>query len=67
MPFYEYACGHCGHRFEELIAYADRETAEQKLACPKCGGHELQRLVSMFAPTGAAQTSPPRHSCGSGG
>jgi putative FmdB family regulatory protein len=67
MPFYEYECGHCGHRFEELIAYADRETAEKKLACPQCGARKPQRLISAFAATGAAQNSPPHHSCGSGG
>jgi putative FmdB family regulatory protein len=67
MPFYEYACGHCGHRFDELIAYADREAVEKNLACPRCGAGNPQRLVSTFAPTGAAHDAPPRHACGLGG
>ncbi len=45
MPIYEYLCRACGREFGKLIlTEADRES----LACPKCGGRELERLLSRF-------------------
>lgn len=68
MPFYEYECRQCSHRFEELLAYAERETAEKKLVCPRCGSVGPRRLISTFA---ASASSPSGHAphpgCGSGG
>ncbi len=43
MPIYEYQCRGCGHRFEQLILHST--TPE----CPSCQGHDLERLISMFA------------------
>jgi putative FmdB family regulatory protein len=43
MPIYEYECRACGHRFEQLILHST--TPE----CPSCRGHELDRLISLFA------------------
>jgi putative FmdB family regulatory protein len=68
MPFYEYECRGCGHRFEELLAYTGREEAEKKLVCPQCGKRAPRRLVSTFASALPPESaSEPRHSCGSGG
>lgn len=67
MPFYEYECSQCRFRFEELLPYSEREAAEQRLACPKCGAKHPRRLVSTFAATGASPEAAPGHSCGSGG
>jgi putative FmdB family regulatory protein len=43
MPIYEYRCGNCGERFEELTA-ADAAAP----TCPRCGG-ETERLLSAQA------------------
>lgn len=45
MPIYEYRCGACGKRSSSLLpSYSAPDPA-----CPHCGKHELQRLVSTFA------------------
>ncbi len=43
MPIYEYQCRGCGHQFEQLIIHST--TPE----CPTCHGHDLERLISLFA------------------
>lgn len=43
MPLYEYTCRTCGHAFEVLVRHGDTP------ACPSCQGHDLERLLSMFA------------------
>jgi putative FmdB family regulatory protein len=44
MPLYEYECGSCGHRFEQIQKFSDPSLTE----CPKCGG-PLRKLVSSPA------------------
>lgn len=41
---YNYVCEACGKRFEELVAYSQRD----EVACPACQG-EARVLVSSFA------------------
>jgi len=49
VPIYEYACSKCGEQFEELLrSFRD----EQSLVCPRCGGKQLARRLSVFAPRG---------------
>jgi putative FmdB family regulatory protein len=43
MPLFEYRCRGCAHCFEVLV----RGTTTA--ACPLCQGHDLERLVSLFA------------------
>jgi putative FmdB family regulatory protein len=43
MPLYEYTCRKCRIEFEALILPGI------EAACPKCGGKELERLISRFA------------------
>lgn len=68
MPIHEYVCAACGHAFEELIRSAD-----QQVACPKCGAKKLQRKLSSFAAVvsaaGACRQADecPSRSCCSGG
>lgn len=54
MPIYEFECGQCGARFDELVP-AGTEAA----ACPSCGAPGAQRRLSSFAmsrqPTGRQQ------------
>jgi putative FmdB family regulatory protein len=46
MPIYEFECGACGERFEELVA-AGTGTAR----CPACRADGAERRLSGFAPT----------------
>jgi putative FmdB family regulatory protein len=44
MPLYEYLCKKCGHRFEEIRKFSDKQPKK----CPECGG-VIEQLIS--APT----------------
>lgn len=46
MPIYEFECGGCGERFEELVA-----SATERAACPACGAADASRRLSSFAPS----------------
>ena len=46
MPIYEFECGACGERFEEL-SEAGRESA----VCPACGTEGAERRFSSFGLT----------------
>jgi putative FmdB family regulatory protein len=46
MPIYEYVCTACNGRFQKLVfGYRDPEG----LACPRCGGADVQRAISKVA------------------
>lgn len=45
MPIYEFACGECDARFEELVS----AFGEPKIACPECGSKKVERRFSQFA------------------
>ncbi|MEY2532773.1 MAG: hypothetical protein QOF29_683 [bacterium] len=47
MPIYEYRCTACSERFDELVRNSDTT-----VACPECGGAEVERLLSTFAGVG---------------
>lgn len=47
MPIYEFECGECGARFEELVA---AEVAAA--ACAACGSASTRRLLSTVSPPG---------------
>lgn len=42
MPIYEYACPNCGTHIEEMQKVSDPALTK----CPKCGKHDLQRVIS---------------------
>jgi putative FmdB family regulatory protein len=46
MPIYEFECGGCGARFEELVG------AEAAATCPDCGSERTRRLYSQVSPPG---------------
>jgi putative FmdB family regulatory protein len=60
MPVFEYRCAKCGHVMEVLQKGRNAET----LACEKCGGTEMNKLLSGFA-VGRASESPACDSCSS--
>ncbi len=47
MPIYEYRCQDCQRRVS--IFYRSFSEAEGEPACPRCGGHHLDRLISRVA------------------
>ncbi len=47
MPIYEFDCGRCGDRFEELV-----KSGASAPACPSCGSTRTQRRISSVAPPG---------------
>lgn len=46
MPIYEFECGDCGERFEELVG------AGATASCPACGSEQTRRLLSPVSPPG---------------
>jgi putative FmdB family regulatory protein len=47
MPIYEFECGSCRARFEELVAAGTGE-----MECPACGAAGAGRLLSNVSPPG---------------
>lgn len=45
MPIYEYACGACGHSFEEWQKMSDPPVK----TCPKCKKRRVEKLISQTA------------------
>jgi putative FmdB family regulatory protein len=50
MPVYEYRCGSCEHRFEEIVS-----SSAPAPGCPACGSHRVERMLSSFV-AGPART-----------
>ena len=65
MPIYEYRCEGCGTKFEKLVR---RSPDVPELACPSCGGKQLQQELSTFAaPAGGGGKSAEAPMCPNGG
>ena len=47
MPSYDYECKTCGHEFSEVksIEEHDRDVAEHKVRCPKCGSDDVKHVI----------------------
>jgi putative FmdB family regulatory protein len=54
MPIYEYRCGGCKKKFEQIIL---RGKALDEAVCPKCGSHDAERLLSSFSMSGVSRKS----------
>lgn len=46
MPIYEYLCQDCRRRVSLLVRSISNPG---RPTCPRCGGHQLERLMSRFA------------------
>jgi putative FmdB family regulatory protein len=44
MPIYEYKCKKCGHGFEKILKFSDKQPAK----CPECGG-KIEQVISAPA------------------
>lgn len=51
MPTYEYACRNCNEDFD--MFFKTFGNTEQNPLCPKCKSEDTERLMSVFASTGA--------------
>jgi putative FmdB family regulatory protein len=64
MPNYEYLCKKCGHRFEQIRKFSDKELKK----CPECGG-VLEQVISapavQFKGSGWYVTDYPKKGAGS--
>ena len=47
MPIYEFECGKCGARFEELVT-----AGAEGVPCAECGSTHTRRLMSSVSPPG---------------
>jgi putative FmdB family regulatory protein len=45
MAVYEFSCGKCGERFEELVGPHVGKKVEE-VRCPACGAADVERLMS---------------------
>jgi putative FmdB family regulatory protein len=67
MPIYEYTCGSCNAKFEQLVRSM---SGGEKAKCPKCGSPEAARSLSVFAVSsagpkgGGASDAPACGRCG---
>lgn len=57
MPFYEYKCKSCEHRFEELQSMDD----EPIKACPKCKKEEVEKLIALTFKGNVTYNNPKEH------
>ena len=65
MPHYEYLCRKCGHRFEQIRKFSDKQLRK----CPECGG-VIEQVISapamQFKGSGWYVTDYPKKGAGSG-
>jgi putative FmdB family regulatory protein len=64
MPLYEYRCDGCGHVFETLMGFSEKDT---DVACPKCGRKKAEKLMSACRMAKGASSSAGASSCGTKG
>ncbi len=63
MPLYEFACDHCGKKFEELFRSM---TDRRRPRCPKCRSGNVHKCFSTFSAAGGS-TGKGRGGGGGGG
>ncbi len=58
MPIFEYKCNDCG----TVCEFLEKSKETQKHQCSKCGGSNLQKMLSGFA-VGQSKSANPCESC----
>lgn len=64
MPLYEFVCKPCDLVFEELFKSASEK---RRIRCPKCGGEDVGKKLSLFGTRTAGESGSFRGSAGGGG
>lgn len=62
VPIFEFVCGKCGHRFEELVP-----SSYQEVECPACGSLDTQKQISSFSSISGSGWKSGGAGCSSGG
>jgi putative FmdB family regulatory protein len=52
MPIFEYRCRDCGSQFEKLLL-----SSAESVTCQRCQSADLDRLLSVFAVSGASDVA----------
>lgn len=55
MPIYEFNCRDCNTPFEKFVRSF---SAINEVACPDCGGHHVEKRISIFASSVQGGTIP---------
>lgn len=64
MPYYDFRCKKCGHRFTVLTGMSERD----KVTCPECKTREVEQLITgCSVRTGSACSSSPGNTGFGGG
>ncbi len=69
MPIYEYTCGACQARFDQLQRTMSSAADDPRPACPECGSPQTSRSLSVFAvaaDTAGRSDAAPAGMCGCG-
>lgn len=45
MPFFDFKCEKCGHRFTVRVSNEDKS----KVTCPQCGADQPRQIFTSFA------------------
>ncbi len=46
MPFYDFQCLKCGHKFQEILSLVEYDKRERKgFRCPKCMTKRVEQVV----------------------
>lgn len=64
MPIFEFRCKTCCETFERILTVSECEASPP--ACPKCGGCDVERLLSPFSsckPAGGGDAFASASSC----
>jgi putative FmdB family regulatory protein len=52
MPIYEFECGECNHRFQEIMSVNDWEKKQKKgFTCPECKSKNVDEVLSASVQT----------------
>ncbi len=59
MPIYEFRCAQCEHVQEVIVTSSNASSNETEMTCGKCGGEELERILSTVSyAMGAGKSDP---------
>jgi putative FmdB family regulatory protein len=64
MPLYEYRCHGCGHVFETLRGFHEKD---EDVACPQCGKKKAEKLLSACCTVKGESSSASAGACGTKG
>jgi putative FmdB family regulatory protein len=51
MPIYEYQCTDCKEKFEKFVR---GPSTDSDVECPRCKGHKVKKVFSMFSSGGSS-------------